>query len=71
MVVFGMNKPLCTATDDNGVVCNRPMSKREIRDDGMCSRCAELIWNNFSKPLWNNQETIPVIFTADQSATDY
>ena len=59
-----MNKPLCTATDDNGVVCNRPMSKREIRDDGMCSRCADLIWNNFFVPLSNNQELKPIEFTS-------
>ena len=55
-------KLFCKTQDDNGVVCNRSMSKHENEQDGMCSRCAELIWANFAQPLITNKPTSPIIF---------
>ena len=58
-------KRVCEAQDDNGQKCNRPMSKREFDQDGMCSRCADLIWSNYAQPLMNNKETTPIVFARD------
>ena len=52
----------CPCEDDNGVVCNKPMSKEEQEQDGMCIRCAELLWANFAQPLASNKPTKPIIF---------
>lgn len=53
---------VCPATDDNGKVCGRKMSKREVKQDGMCGRCADLIWTNFVQPMWNGRSDKPIIF---------
>ena len=52
----------CPAEDDNGVICGKPMSHREYKQDGMCSRCADLIWGNFAEALLNNREPTRIDF---------
>lgn len=34
---------ICECEDDNGDVCNRAMSAKEYRQDGICSVCADYI----------------------------
>lgn len=57
-----MKQLFCKATDDDGKVCNNPMSEKESKQDGMCTRCAELIWSNFAQPLCMGKEPKPIIF---------
>lgn len=39
-------KLICTAEDDNGHICGNRMSRIEFDQDGMCSRCADGIWES-------------------------
>lgn len=39
-----MTKQVCPISDDNDVKCENIMTKEEIRQDGMCERCATLMW---------------------------
>ena len=34
----------CNHQDSNGVVCNKKMTDDELNQDGMCSFCADNIW---------------------------
>lgn len=38
----------CPAEDDNGVRCTNQMTDKEIKQDGMCARCADEIWNSLT-----------------------
>jgi hypothetical protein len=53
----------CTATDDLDKECTNTMSKKQHTQDGMCSRCADLIWSNFIQPINNNRPIKPIIFS--------
>jgi hypothetical protein len=46
---------LCPCSDDKGVKCQNTMTEKEKKQDGMCCRCADLIWG------WHQQDT-PVIY---------
>lgn len=37
-------KKRCPVEDDKGRKCTNQMSKHEEDQDGMCGRCASLIW---------------------------
>lgn len=39
-----MTKQVCPISDDNDVKCENIMTKKEIKQDGMCIRCATLMW---------------------------
>lgn len=41
-----MTQLICEAEDDNGNSCGRNMSRYQFDQDGMCSRCADLIWHS-------------------------
>lgn len=43
-----MYTPTCTMQDDNYDVCNKSMTLTEYKQDGMCSECADLLWNSIS-----------------------
>lgn len=58
----------CTFEDDNGKVCGKPLSKEQEAQDGMCSRCAELLWANFAQPLVTNKPTKPILFDSTSLA---
>ena len=58
-------KHICDTEDDNGVVCNNPMTQKQFDQDGMCSRCADLLWENFYKPLGMGKPTKPIIFESN------
>jgi len=53
---------MCKVEDDVGHLCSNRMSKKEKKQDGMCSRCAELLWNNYAQPAWLGKPDKPVIF---------
>lgn len=53
---------ICTVEDDKGAVCNNEYSEDQHKQDGMCPRCAELIWDNFAKPIAQGIPTKPIIF---------
>ena len=53
---------VCQCEDDNGVKCGRNMSREEFDQDGMCSRCADGLWDTFVQPLSNGKETKPFVF---------
>jgi len=50
-----MSKKQCPCSDDKGVRCENIMTKKENKQDGMCERCAELVWD------WHQNDT-PVIY---------
>jgi hypothetical protein len=39
---------LCKCQDMTGAVCNRKMSKVEYDQDGMCSFCADSVWEEIT-----------------------
>ena len=41
-------KHKCKCQDSAGNVCNKIMSSREYREDGMCSTCADNVWHEMS-----------------------
>ena len=45
----------CKCEDDRGAVCNKTMSREEHEQDGMCSDCANKLWENFVQPLWSGK----------------
>jgi hypothetical protein len=51
----------CRFIDDNGTVCKEQYSESQHKQDGMCLRCAELLWNNFIDRLNRNLKPIPMI----------
>ena len=40
---------LCPCSDDKGVKCQVEMTEEEDKQDGMCYRCADLIWGFLQK----------------------
>lgn len=46
-----LGRDVCPAEDDNGEKCTHLMTRKEQRQDGMCSRCADGIWNS----MFHNQ----------------
>jgi hypothetical protein len=55
-------KHRCETQDDKGQVCGKKVPKKQWKQDGMCSRCAELLWSNFYEPLGVGKETKPIVF---------
>ena len=53
---------MCKVEDDEGHVCTNKMTKKEKAQDGMCSRCAELLWANYVRPSWTATKHKPIIF---------
>ena len=50
----------CTIQDDNYNTCNKPMTRTEYKRDGMCSDCANLLWDslkNNTKFIRNKNES--------------
>jgi len=37
---------ICPAEDDNGTKCQVEMTDEEVEQDGMCYRCADMIWDS-------------------------
>ncbi len=46
----------CPVEDDHGVRCQNIMTRKEIREDGYCIRCAESLWG------WLTGELKEVVF---------
>ena len=57
-----MKMNICKIEDDTGQVCNQPVKLKQWKRDGMCSRCAELLWANHVQPMMQCKEAIPIIF---------
>lgn len=39
----------CPCEDSNGDVCNKVMTNREWKQDGMCQRCADNVWHEMTQ----------------------
>ena len=50
----------CKFEDDNGTICNAEVSSKQWKQDGICNRCADLLWNNYVLPISNDKEPIPI-----------
>lgn len=48
----------CPAEDDEGTRCTNTLSDEEKEQDGMCSRCADLIWR------WYRNEIPEILYEA-------
>jgi len=57
-----MSKIKCKVEDDVGHKCSNTMSKRQYAQDGMCERCAELLWGSYAKPLITDTKGKSIIF---------
>lgn len=47
---------ICNVEDDAGNRCSTPMSDDEIKQDGMCGRCAYGLWDSY-------QNDFPFLFS--------
>ncbi len=60
---MGVNEVyICTFQDDTGTICKREYGIHQHIQDGMCNRCAELLWpwyQWFSTP--DTKEPAPTI----------
>lgn len=55
-----MYTPTCKMQDDEYDVCNKSMTRTEYKQDGMCSSCADLLWDsiqNNTKFIRNKDES--------------
>lgn len=48
---------LCKCQDSTGKVCNKPLSTEEYDQDGMCSTCADNVWEEMNNPeyFWEHE----------------
>lgn len=54
----------CQLRDSRNIMCNANMSDEEAYQDGMCSNCADALWNYEGSPAirggqaqeWSNEE---------------
>jgi hypothetical protein len=52
---------LCKCEDSRGVMCLKPMTKQEKKQDGMCQNCADHVWNEMTTKgdyYWENQNKL-------------
>lgn len=54
----------CKCQDSSGKVCGKKMTKREKKQDGMCSNCANHVWVEMTSKtnhIWYHIKCNPLI----------
>lgn len=56
-----MTVRVCLCKDSQGTTCYKYLTKREAKQDGMCSACADMVWHELQTgESWVHDKGVPI-----------